>query len=109
MMTTLQQAELERVARAWLMRHGYNLNYGTDGEDTKPYDHDVRELVALLAAQRKVVLEQTCEQTITAAIREADIMFEKVGGSTRHYVRDCLLPIMKKHGLIVVRDLDVVF
>ena len=70
---------------------------------------DVDSLVALLAAQRAAVLEEADEQTITAAMREADRVFEKVGGSTRHYVRDCLLPIMKKHGLIVVRDLDVVF
>jgi hypothetical protein len=37
--------------------------------------------------------------SLTAAMREADKTFERVGGSTRHYVRDCLLPILEKHGL----------
>jgi hypothetical protein len=38
-------------------------------------------------------------QRLTAAMREADETFQKVGGSTRHYVRDCLLPILEKHNL----------
>jgi hypothetical protein len=36
---------------------------------------------------------------LTAAMREADATFERVGGSTRHHVRDCLLPILGKHRL----------
>lgn len=36
---------------------------------------------------------------MTAAMREADETFERVGGSTRHHVRDCLLPILGSHGL----------
>lgn len=36
---------------------------------------------------------------MTAAMREADETFERVGGSTRHHIRDCLLPILAKHGL----------
>ncbi len=36
---------------------------------------------------------------MTAAMREADETFERAGGSTRHHVRDCLLPVLKKHGL----------
>ena len=36
---------------------------------------------------------------MTAAMREADPIFERVGGSTRHYVRDCLMPVLAKHRL----------
>lgn len=36
---------------------------------------------------------------MTAAMREADETFERVGGSTRHHVRDCLLPVLSRHGL----------
>lgn len=36
---------------------------------------------------------------MTAAMREADETFQRVGGSTRHHVRECLLPILEKHGL----------
>jgi hypothetical protein len=39
---------------------------------------------------------------LTAAMREADRLFEQVGGSTRHHVRDCLLPILEKHGLLLI-------
>lgn len=99
---TDRQAALEQVAREWLIARGWchlDASY-----QRVAVQGDVVALADLLAAQRAEVLEQTYEQTITAAIREADRVFEKVGGSTRHYVRDCLLPIMKKHGLIVVRD-----
>lgn len=36
---------------------------------------------------------------ITQAVREADEHFERVGGSSRHWVRDCFLPMIEKHGL----------
>lgn len=38
---------------------------------------------------------------LTNAMREADRMFENEGGSTRHYVMYCLLPMLNKNGLIV--------
>jgi hypothetical protein len=41
---------------------------------------------------------------VTAAMREADRVFEKVGGGTRHHVRDCLLPVLNRNGWRVVRD-----
>lgn len=44
-------------------------------------------------------LEAKLLRRMTAAMREADQTFERVGGSTRHHVRDCLLPILAKHGL----------
>jgi hypothetical protein len=40
---------------------------------------------------------------VTAAMREADRVFEKVGGSTRHHVRDCLLPVLNRNGWRVVK------
>lgn len=44
-------------------------------------------------------IEAELVRRLTAAMREADEAFERVGGSTRHHVRDCLLPILAKHGL----------
>jgi hypothetical protein len=38
----------------------------------------------------------------TELIREADRLFEKVGGSTRHFVRDCLLPLMEEKGMKLI-------
>jgi hypothetical protein len=48
--------------------------------------------------------EAECALTpkLTAAVREADQAFETVGGSSRHYVRDCLLPALAKAGLKIV-------
>lgn len=36
---------------------------------------------------------------ITRAVREADEGFQKSGGSSRHWVRECFLPMLAKHGL----------
>ena len=38
-------------------------------------------------------------QNIVSLIQEADKLFETVGGSTRHFVRDCLLPLMEEKGI----------
>jgi hypothetical protein len=38
----------------------------------------------------------------TELIREADRLFETVGGSTRHYVADCLLPLMEEKGMKLI-------
>lgn len=43
---------------------------------------------------------------MTAAMREADETFQRVGGSTRHHIRDCLLPILSKHQLVLKRAED---
>lgn len=41
-------------------------------------------------------------ERLTAAVRSADAVFESVGGSTRHYVRDCLLQELATERLSVV-------
>lgn len=38
---------------------------------------------------------------ITAIVREADQVFERVGGSSRHWVRDCFLPMLNRAGWYV--------
>jgi hypothetical protein len=49
--------------------------------------------------------EASCEivDAVTEAMREADKMFETIGGSTRHYVRDLLLPILQEKGYEVIK------
>lgn len=39
---------------------------------------------------------------ITRAVRGADRQFEREGGSSRHWVRDCFLPELNALGLIVI-------
>lgn len=46
--------------------------------------------------------EDDTVRALTAAMREADEAFDRVGGSTRHHVRDCLLPVLEKRGIAVV-------
>ena len=41
-------------------------------------------------------------QKVTKAVRLADISFEQVGGSSRHWVRDCFLPALEDEGLCIV-------
>jgi hypothetical protein len=36
-------------------------------------------------------------------VRDADAMFERVGGSSRHWVRDCFLPLLNAKGYIIAR------
>ncbi len=42
-------------------------------------------------------------RAITAIVREADEVFQRVGGSSRHWVRDCFLPALSQHGWFVVK------
>lgn len=44
---------------------------------------------------------------ITAVMQNADEKFFSVGGGTRRYVRDVLLPLMEKAGLFIVDSSDV--
>jgi len=39
---------------------------------------------------------------LTEVVRKADEHFEKVGGSSRHWVRECFLPELEAAGLKVV-------
>lgn len=39
---------------------------------------------------------------VTKAVRAADAVFQKVGGSTRHWVRDCFLVQLEEDDLMVV-------
>ena len=38
-------------------------------------------------------------EKVTRVVREADEAFKTVGGSTRHWVRDCLLPALDRAGI----------
>ena len=40
---------------------------------------------------------------ITVVVRQADSDFEKIGGSSKHWVRDCFLPLLEEAGLTVCR------
>jgi hypothetical protein len=44
----------------------------------------------------------TLIERLTRAVRLADSNFERVGGSSRHWVRDCFLPALESEGLDVV-------
>jgi hypothetical protein len=45
-------------------------------------------------------MEPTAEevQAITAIVREADQAFQKSGGTSRHWVADCFLPLLYQSG-----------
>jgi hypothetical protein len=67
------------------------LGYGT------PFDEPVNGVVG-----KEERTPMTISQRLTAAIRKADVEFESVGGSSRHYVAECLEPAITAAGLAVV-------
>lgn len=46
-----------------------------------------------------IITEKEGIEELTAIMREADVKFQTTGGSTRHYVRDLLLPMLQQKGL----------
>ncbi len=60
-----------------------------------------RETARQIAEQSE---DTTTVNAITAVVRDADQTFERVGGSSRHWVRDCFLPILNQAGYVVVPD-----
>lgn len=40
---------------------------------------------------------------VTIAVRESDALLEKIGGGARHWVRDCLLPVLEARGYKIVK------
>lgn len=40
---------------------------------------------------------------LTEILRECDDKFQDVGGSTRHYVRDLLLPTLEERGFVIIK------
>lgn len=87
------------------------------GNQSEYYDESIEEQQRLLREADNRVGARTVNRSVasdelrdaeqdddivrrmSAAMREADETFERVGGSTRHHVRDCLLPVLAKHGL----------
>lgn len=51
--------------------------------------------------------ESEVASLLTEAMRAADQAFERIGGSTRHHVRECLVPELERMGLTVVRAKSV--
>lgn len=41
-------------------------------------------------------------KTIVQAVREADADFRRLGGGSRHWVRECFWPRLRDYGLVVV-------
>ena len=66
-----------------------------------PTDTATRAMTAL-----PVVTDQSedadCVRDVTAVVREADRLFEKVGGGSRHWVRDVFLPLLNTAGMRIV-------
>jgi len=42
---------------------------------------------------------------VTIAVQKADKAFETIGGSTRHWVRECFLPALEEAGLRIVESI----
>lgn len=51
--------------------------------------------------KEQVDAEQRAEisKRVTRAVRLADLDFQKIGGTTMHYVHECLLPALEENGI----------
>lgn len=76
-----------------------------DGSNTLGAGELAEKLSDYLAQQKAP--EQDCDvpliDDITRIVREADDVFKKIGGSSRHWTRDCFLPLLNKSGFIIQR------
>lgn len=83
------------------------------GEDIRLIDgawldretHSTCEIPGEVETTKHAPLEQGEDMplvtAITAVVREADRAFQRVGGSSRHWVRDCFLPSLNNAGFAV--------
>lgn len=71
------------------------------GEMMKSNDSEIELFIK--TSHRELIKEENLIEEITALMREADQKFESIGGGTRHYVRDILLPLMEEKGLCFCR------
>ena len=67
------------------------------------WDWQRRKNGPCVAAWRDTTAPVADVDDITAAVRAADLDFESVGGSSRHYVRECLIPHLEAVGLVIVK------
>jgi hypothetical protein len=80
-----------------------------DGQTLEPAEVVERVRLALATAEASAqgeagrLSESETVSLLTEAMRAADQAFERVGGSTRHHVRDCLMPELERMGLTIVR------
>lgn len=53
-------------------------------------------------SELELTIEQKLIKALVRAVCAADQMHDTVGGGTRHWVRDCFLPIAREQGLKIV-------
>ena len=81
--------------------HVVLVQYRSGALEYKPYtgpeDWWKRNVMRWLNEQDEYVIDNNVSD-ITEIMREADKAFEKVGGSTRHYIRDVFIPMLNERG-----------
>jgi len=48
--------------------------------------------------------DTTLVNAVTAIVHAADVHFQRVGGSSRHWVRDCFLPLLNSAGWEITKQ-----
>ncbi|MEM9073790.1 MAG: hypothetical protein AAGE52_35190 [Myxococcota bacterium] len=75
----------------------------TIDEHRRDFSAAACEGLGLLAEAIRNELTPDLLRDLTRAIRKADADFESVGGSARHWVRECLWDALEAEGLRIVR------
>lgn len=63
---------------------------------------ELEAFTLLTDTERDLTMYAADPAALTRAVREADQLHQTVGGGTRHYVNDCLLPCLQDEGLLVI-------
>lgn len=87
-----------------------------NGSNCEPYEGPVARVAQLLATRERAAFERGRKSAqggalsgselvkeLTRALRLADTRYQETGGSTRHYVNECLVGELERAGLAVVR------
>lgn len=66
--------------------------------DRETYSHCDRTRKAIAHGPADQTEDLALVTALSAIVREADEVFERSGGSSRHWVRDCFLPVLNRAG-----------
>lgn len=69
--------------------------------DTREIEQLEARVKELEESSHKQLDESEIIRRVTRATRAADEAFQKIGGSSRHWVRECFLPAIEEEGLVI--------
>lgn len=96
-------AEREAKLREEMAEHRFYREQGAEERDTlRARVAELEAFTLLTDSERTSAMFAAGLDVVTRAVREADQLHQTVGGGTRHYVNECLLPCFKDEGIAII-------